>query len=314
MQTPFLKNFLASLALLALTSSTVACKKTPSVAVRIDPALAALIPNGTKYLMVAKLDKLKDTATYQRHFKDRFADQFEEFARNTGMDPRKDLWQLVLCSDGKRSVMMGRGKFAIADLEPRLEREGAERFRYKNHNFFGDERNAGVFINVSTAVVGDTDLLKEIVDRQNNPSIPAALQPLIEAIPDGTQFFVVFDGLPLRLPEMKDPNMANLARVAGSVESGWMALNLSRGMNAAILANCKDEKMAEGLNGAARGLLGFARLSTPSDRPEVLKAIDAVDVKQEQRKVRLSANLSEDVFDNLVNTGLLRLLQQQERN
>lgn len=309
MQIHVLKNILASLAVLALAGLTSGCNKTPSVAVRIDPALAALIPNGTKYLMVAKLDKLRDTLTYQRHFKDRFSEQFDEFARNTGMDPRKDLWQLVLCSDGKRNVMMGRGKFAIADLEPRLEREGAERFRYKNHNFFGDERNAGVFINVSTALVGDTDLLKEIVDRQNNPSIPAALQPLIEAIPDGTQFFVVFDGLPVRIPEMNDPNMANLARVARSVENGWMAINLSRGMNAMIYANCKDEKMAEGLNGAARGLLGFARLSTPTDRPEVLKAIDAVDVRQEQRKVRVSANLNEEVFDSIVNNGLLQLMQ-----
>ena len=301
-----------SFALTVLLGFIGGCNKSPSVAVRIDPALAALIPNGTKYLMVARLDKLRDTATYERHFKQRFSDQFDEFARNTGMDPRKDLWQLVICSDGKRNVMMGRGKFAIADLEPRLEREGAERFRYKNHNFFGDERNAGVFINVSTAVVGDTALLKEIVDRQNNPAIPASLQPLIEAIPDGTQFFVVFDGLPLKLPEMNDPNLSNLVRVANSVESGWMALNLSRGMNATIVANCKDAKLAEGLNGAARGLLGFARLSTASDQPEVLKAIDAIDVKQDQQKVRVSANLSEEVFDRLVNNGILRILQQQK--
>jgi hypothetical protein len=304
------KTLRASLAAAVLFS--IGCHKTPSVAIRIDPALAALIPNGTKYLMVAKLDKLRDTPTYHRHFKERFSEQFDEFARNTGMDPRKDLWQLVICSDGKRNVMMGRGKFAIADLEPRLEREGAERFRYKNHNFFGDDRNAGVFINVSTAVVGDTELLKEIVDRQNNPSIPASLQPLIEQIPDGTQFFAVFDGLPMKFPEMKDPNMANLTRVANSVQSGWMAVNLSRGLNASILANCKDVQMAEGLNGAARGLLGFARLSTKSDQPEVLKAIDAIDVKQDQQKVRVSANLSEEVFDSLVNTGLLRMLQQQK--
>ncbi len=302
-----------SFALALLLACISGCSKSPSVAVRIDPALAALIPNGTKYLMVAKLDKLRDSATYERHFKQRFSEQFDEFARNTGMDPRKDLWQLVICSDGKRNVMMGRGKFAIADLEPRLEREGAERFRYKNHNFFGDERNAGVFINVSTAIVGDTEWLKEIVDRHNNPSIPPALQPLIEAIPDGTQFFVVFDGLPMKLPEMNDPNMANLARVANSVESGWMAVNLSRGLNTTIVANCKDAKLAEGLNGAARGLLGFARLSTSSDQPEVLKAIDAIDVKQDQQKVRVSANLSEEVFDSLVNNGLLQMLQQKQK-
>ena len=115
----------------------------------------------------------------------------------------------------------------------------------------------------------------------------------------------------MQLPEMKDPNLSNLTRVANSVESGWLALNLSRGVNATIVANCKDEKMAEGLNGAARGLLGFARLSTPGEQKDVLQAIDAVDIKQETSRVRVSANLSEQVVDSLVNTGLMRLLQQQ---
>jgi hypothetical protein len=100
--------------------------------------------------------------------------------------------------------------------------------------------------------------------------------------------------------------------VANSVESGWIAANLSRGLNVSMLANCKDASMAEGLNGAARGLLGFARLSTPSDQTDVLKAIDAVDIKHEQRKVRVTANLSEPVFNSLIETGLLRMLQQQK--
>jgi hypothetical protein len=293
--------------------STNSCTRTSPIAARIDPALAALIPNGTKYLMDVRLDKLKDSGVYQRHFKERFSEQFDEFARNTGLDPRKDLWEILICSDGKRTVMMGRGKFAIADLEPRLEREGAKRFRYKSYNFFGDDERAGAFINVSTALVGSTEMLKEIVDRNNNPSIPPSLQPLIEAVPPGTQIFAVFDGLPMQIPEMKDPNWANLARVANSVESGWMALNLSRGLNATLTANCKDPQVAEGLHGAARGLLGFARLSTPNDQHEVLQAIDSVDIRMEQSKVRVSANLQEDVVDTFIATGLGKMLGRRKR-
>ena len=305
------RTIFCTVATLAAVGLITGCQKPQAISLRIDPALASLIPNSTKYIIGAKLEKLRETVTYQRHFKDRFSDQFDEFARNTGMDPRKDLWEILICSDGKRSVMMGRGKFAVADLEPRLELEGAERTRYKSYNFFGDERNAGVFINVSTALVGDVSLLKEIVDRQNNPSIPVALQPLIEAVPPGTQVFAVFNGLPMQLPEMKDPNFSNLARVANSIESGWLSVNMSRGLNATVFANCKDDKMAEGLNGAIRGLLGFVRLSTPGDQPDVLKAIDAVDVKQDQNKMRVSANLNEQVVDSLVSTGLMKMLQQR---
>jgi hypothetical protein len=298
-----------TLALLCF-GSLCSCTRPEAISVRIDPALAALVPNQTKYLMDIKLDKLKDSAVYQRHLKDRFEDQFEEFARNTGLDPRKDLWEILICSDGRRTVMMGRGKFAVADLEPRLEREGAQRFRYKSYNFFGDEVKAGAFINVSTALVGSTDLLKEIVDRANNPSIPATLQPLIGAVPAGTQIFAVFDGLPMQIPEVKDPNFSNLARVANSVTSGWVSLNLSRGLNLNLVANCKDPKMAEGLHGAARGLLGFARLSTPSEQKDVLKAIDSVDIKKDQSMVKVAANIPEDTFDSLVNTGLMKMFRE----
>jgi hypothetical protein len=309
LRVPHSTLFAAATAAIALLTAT-SCNRTTPIAARIDPALAALIPNGTKYLMDVRLDKLKDSGIYQRHFKDRFSEQFDEFVRNTGLDPRKDLWEILICSDGKRSVMMGRGKFAIADLEPRLEREGAKRFRYKSYNFFGDEEKAGAFINVSTALVGSTELLKEIVDRNNNPSIPPALQTLIEAVPPGTQIFAVFDGLPMKIPEVKDPNWSNLARVANSVNSGWMALNLSRGLNATLTANCKDPQTAEGLHGAARGLLGFARLSTPNDQQDVLKAIDSVDIRLEQSKVRVSANLPEEVVDSFVANGLGKMLNR----
>jgi hypothetical protein len=286
------------------------CSKPKAISVRIDPALAALIPNDTRYLADIKLDKLKNSSVYERHFKDKLASRFDEFARNTGLDPRKDLWEILICSDGKRNVMMGRGKFAVADLEPRLEREGAKRFRYKSYNFFGDEENAGAFINVSTALVGSTELLKQIVDRNNNPSIPASLEGLIAAVPAGTQMFVVFNGLPMEIPDVKDPNWSNLARVARSVDSGWVALNLSRGLSVSVVTNCKSPDMAQGLQGAARGLLGFARLSTPSDQHDVLKAIDTVDIRVEQSTVKLGANIPEDVVDGLMSGELMRMFRQ----
>ncbi|BDC50687.1 hypothetical protein F183_A30030 [Bryobacterales bacterium F-183] len=294
-----------------LVLQLMSCSKPKAISVRIDPALAALIPNDTKYLADIKLDKLKDSAVYDRYVKDQLSSRFDEFARNTGLDPRKDLWEILICSDGKRGVMMGRGKFAVADLEPRLEREGARRFRYKSYNFFGDEENAGAFINVSTALVGSTELLKQIVDRNNNPSIPPSLEGLIASVPAGTQMFAVFNGLPLEIPDVKDPNWSNLARVARSVESGWVGLNLSRGINASIVANCKSPDMAQGLQGAARGLLGFARLSTPSDQQDVLKAIDGVDIRIEQSTVKIAANVNEDVVEGLMSGELMRMFRSR---
>ena len=69
--------------------------------------------------------RCESRAIYQQHFAAEFAAQLDNFTRQTGLDPRKDIWELLTCSDGKSTVMMARGKFSVAELEPQLDKQGA---------------------------------------------------------------------------------------------------------------------------------------------------------------------------------------------
>src|ERR1700738_4655423 len=93
--------------------------------------------------------------------------QFDDFVRKTGLDPRKDLWQILSTSNGKTGLFMARGKFADGELEPNLEKNGLARFGYKGYNLFGDQQRAVMFISSSTAVAGPTSELKTLVDERH---------------------------------------------------------------------------------------------------------------------------------------------------
>src|SRR4029079_10482943 len=126
---------------LALTG----CVKTPP-GPRIDPALASLIPPDTILLAGARLEALEKTPIYLNHLAKRAMPLIDDFPKQIGLDVRRqDLWELLLISDGKQSVVLGHGKFAN-EAEPRIDRPGATRFGYKGYNLVGDERQAVLLI------------------------------------------------------------------------------------------------------------------------------------------------------------------------
>ena len=68
------------------------------------------------------------------------------------------------------------------------------------------------------------------------------------------------------------------------------------------VALCKTENDANRLNATLRAAVGFARLSTPTEEPQLLTALDGIrsEVK-DGRTVTLDANLNAVQFDKLIN-------------
>ena len=68
-----------------------ACARKSVVGPKIDPALSTLIPEDTTLLVGTRLEAIERTPVYQKYLADRKFSQVEEFARQTGLDPKKDL-------------------------------------------------------------------------------------------------------------------------------------------------------------------------------------------------------------------------------
>src|SRR3977135_2846669 len=88
---------------LAVTS----CVKTPP-GPTIDPALSSLIPPDTILLAGARLEAFARTPIYQKHLANRAMPLIDDFPKQIGLEVRRqDLWELLLISDGKQSVVLG---------------------------------------------------------------------------------------------------------------------------------------------------------------------------------------------------------------
>src|SRR5690606_23428557 len=130
------------------------CKREPSPTVFVDPALATLVPTDTVFLAGVRMQQLQETPFYQKYMSEGKLAPLEEFEKETGLDAGKDLWEIVLANDGRTSVLLLRGKFSEMGMEPRLKREGIERFSHKGVTLMGDEQAAVAFVSPTIAVAG----------------------------------------------------------------------------------------------------------------------------------------------------------------
>lgn len=292
------KTALFVVALLTLAG----CAPRASQTVKIDPALATLIPPDAVVLAGVKADVLRSTEFYRRFVLSRPQPQLDNFVKRTGLDPRQDIWELLLASDGKSMVTMARGKFSPAGLEPRLSQGGAQRFPYKGYTLIGSEEAAVVFMNASTALAGPASALRATLDRREAGSTaPKALLDRVAAIPATCQVWVVATGPfdKFNLPTSRTGNLSIPPQMFGSIQSVVAWVDLRTGLDFAATIEGATPEDAKRVHDALKGLIGMGRLSTPDGKHELLRLYDSIGVEQQERSVRVKANIPMDLVDLL---------------
>jgi hypothetical protein len=288
------------LAALVLCSCTPGKRSSPF----IDPVLEMLVPSDTIFLLGANLDAIKNTPVYQKLLSQLDLPQLNQFAKQTGLDPRKDLAQVISVSNGKTGMLMARGKFSQGDLEPRLEAQGAKRFGYKGYNLFGNDQGAVLFINSSTAIAGATPELERMIDHRNAPDqgLPAALRDQIRALPATDQVWAVliggFQGLNIGVPP--DSNLGSALQVLQGIQTVRLGIDLRNGFDAQAQARCLTDRDAKRVHDMVKGIVGIGRLSTPDNQPELLKLYDAIKVTQEQNHTDVTAQIPAGQVDHFL--------------
>ena len=291
-------TFVISLVMLA------GCTRTPPVGPKIDPALITLMPPDTVLAVGARVEAIVKTPTYEKHFASMNLAPVDEFARQTGMDPRKNLWELLLVSDGKHRVVLGRGRFGD-QMEAKLEREGASRMPYKSFFLIGTEQLAVVFLNDSTAAVGDAPSVRALIDaRSNTHGPPAAIAERMRDISSDAQLWAVYTGsVTAALKELPVPlegNLANLNRLAQSLKSISAYADLRNGIDAQVHGVYGTEADAKTAHDAIKALVGFGRLSTHADQSDMLRVYDGITVNQQAGDVRVTIAEPQDLADKFL--------------
>lgn len=234
-----------------------ACLKPPQQPnVFVDPALTTLVSSDTTLLAGARIDVLSKTPAFQKLMQNTV---IQDIAHRTGIDPQKALWHVMFAANGRRGLILTRGKFADELMAPDLRREGIDRMGYKGFTMFGNEQDAMLFFNSSTGIIGDTAAIRALIDeRPSIKGLPSRFDGLVKSIPNEAQLWGAYAGGPVDLPLRG--NLANIANVLHMVESGTFYATVNEKLHVtASLAGGSDQK-ADDLHGALQALMALSKI------------------------------------------------------
>ncbi|MDQ6677713.1 MAG: hypothetical protein M3Z09_10505 [Acidobacteriota bacterium] len=289
---------------LALASAVLAC----SAAERIDNVLIRLVPENSVSLFGAQMEQVKATPLYQKLMSQQQLPQLDEFAATTNFDPRRDVRELLIASNlkAKSGVLLARGNFRIS-ADSLAKMKDMRKAGYRGYTLWTNPaQDAGFCILDSTlAIAGPLETMHAALDRYQQQHAGPIQTPLIQkalTIPMRNQVWMVSMGgsdfLTNNLPGAG--NGANFGRIFRNLENTEFQADLSRGFYARVHGMCRTDADAKSLADAARGLVGFGRLSVPDSQPQLLRVWDAIQVEQQARDITVSADIPGDLVEKLI--------------
>ncbi|HKW96716.1 MAG TPA: hypothetical protein VJN43_03235 [Bryobacteraceae bacterium] len=265
---------------------------------RVDSTLAALTPPDATMLAGVRMEALRATPVYRKMAAAKRLSRLDDFARETGFDPRRDVRELLVASNGKDSIVAARGTFHINPPA------GTEKTSYKGCTLYTRDRGAVALLDNSTAIAGNVEAVRAAIDRykSGNRSGPEALLARARDIAPENQIWSVSSGFDSvitgRIPETG--NAANIGRILRSLENTTAAADFTSGIHGYLTGVCTTDQDAKNLGDTARGLVGLGRLSVPEGKAELLKIWDGIQVEQQQRTVKITVAIPQDLVDQLI--------------
>jgi hypothetical protein len=264
----------------------------------LDPTLATLIPPDTNLLVTTHVEELVKTPLY-REYLDGHIPAIEKFSARTGVDPTKRLWSIVFLSNGRRGLLLGRGKFADELMAPDFSREGVKRMGYKGLNLYGDEQQAMLVLNSSTVAIGATPDLQAFADRRTSFSgVPPAIASKMREIPHQAQIWGVYTGGPVDVP--LSGNAGNVNRALDLAQSGRFYFDLSSGIKGVASATAASAVNAQQLHDALEGFLALGRMAAPKGQTEFSQALDGLRVTQQGQTVDIQVDEPQELAGKLI--------------
>jgi hypothetical protein len=274
-----------------------------------DPQLLNLVMPDAKVLAGVNVEQAKGTqfGQYVLNQLQTHDAQMQQLVALTGFDPRRDVSELLVASDGvagsKTGLALARGNFDIAKITAAATVAGAATEVYNGFTILEDPKNkeAGiVFLDATKVAAGDVASVKGAIDRLKTP------QPLPVAVTDKVnQWSLSQDawGITTVPPDSLVPAgqgtqnpMFNVGKsvqaAAGGVKFGALVVFSGE-------AQCDTAENAKTLGDMIQLLINMAQMQANLD-PTAAALIKSVTVTASDNLMKIQASLPEDVFQQLL--------------
>jgi hypothetical protein len=267
---------------------------------RIDNVLERMVPPGSTGLVGAHMDQIKQTEIYKKMVAAQSLLQLDQFARETGFDPRRDVRELLFVTTPQGAVMLARGSFHINSDTL----QGAKKTRHGKYEIEGQGGSGFCILDSTLAAAGEIPALEAALDEWTSGAHTAA-QPLlaqVAAVNPQNQLWGISTGKGNFLAD--HPPAANsgldFTKIFLSLQDYSFEADFSAGLRAQVHGTTRTEKDAVSLRDAVRGVVGLGRLNVPENQPDLLKVWDGITVDQQGRSVSIHADITQDLIDRIV--------------
>jgi hypothetical protein len=279
---------------------------------RIDNVLIRMVPPGPTSLVGAHMDQLTASDLYQKMIAQQKLPQIDRFARETGFDPRHDVREILMVYGPQGTVLLARGNFNLKQ-DPvagmKVVRHGQYIIRTlppPSGSAAGTTAPSGFCVlDSSLAVAGEVPAVEAALDEWEQKGAHKAADTLLATVNDVNEQAALW-GVSTGFAKFLAGNLPgagnglDFSAIFRGIESSWFSASVGSGLQASIHCTTATEKDAMNLRDAAKGLIGFGRLSVPQNKPDLLRFWDAFTVDQAGRSFTLNADISGDLIDQMV--------------
>jgi len=269
----------------------------------VDNVLERMVPPGSTSLVGGRMDLIKQTNLYRKMVAAQSLPQVDEFARDTGFDPRRDVRELLFVQTPRGSVLLARGTFRpnTALLKD------TQKTRHGEYEIVGKvgQSSAGFCILDSTlAVAGDIPAIEAALDEWKSGTHTAA-KPLlarVAGVSPQAQLWGISTGLAGFLAD-HTPGVTSgldLSKIFRGLDDTSFQVDLGTGLRAEVRGTTANEKDAISLRDMVRGIVGFGRLQVPENQPELLRVWDGINAEQQGRSIAIHIDIAQDLLDKLI--------------
>jgi hypothetical protein len=238
----------------------------------------------------------------------------DRFARQTGIDIRKNVYEVVLTSNGTDVIVFASGKFAelssstgqnTQELRPHTQIQGERMVQmpYKGMSLVGNPNAAACFLNNATVMAGATEALKRVIDlREKQPTPPMDLLTMARALPADDQFWLVSTlGIDRMLPAIPLGGFGKMRSIPVKLDRVTGSGQVGLGFHLKLQMDSSDAKSIEQMSTALKGLVALARINTPETERELMRLLDSVRVGADEKSVRLQLDVPDDLIEKFLN-------------
>ncbi len=267
---------------------------------RVDKVLAQMTPPGSTGLLGVRVEEISGTDFYRKLMAGQTFSGLDQFAEDSGFDPRRDVREILFATTRGGGVLMARGTFHTNTPPP----PGAVRIRHGEYVIWRRGGNGFCILDATLAVAGNLPAVEAALDewKSGGHNEAQALLARVGAVNPQNQVWGISTGpanfLADNLP--RSNSGLNFSHIFQGLEDPWFEADLSNGLRAEAHGTTKTEQEASNLRDAVRGMVGLGRLQVPENQPELLRAWDGITAEQQGRSITVRVDIGKDLAARLI--------------